>query len=79
MQDIQSTYEVSERRACRIIPISRSVVRYQPKPRDDNAVIGVLKAVAEAHPRWGFRKLYQYLRSHGYSWNHKRVYRFTVL
>jgi len=68
-------HEMSERRACRIIPISQSVARYQPKPRDDNEIIAALKAVSEAHPRWGFGKLYQYLRNQGHGWNHKRVYR----
>lgn len=72
---IQTAYGLSERRACRIIPISRSVVRYQVKPRDDQAIVLALKTVAEAHPRWGFGKLYQYLRNQGHGWNHKRVYR----
>lgn len=72
---IQSDYKLSERRVCRIIPISRSVVRYQPKPRDDRAIILELKTVSEAHPRWGFGKVYHYLRNQGHGWNHKRVYR----
>lgn len=48
---------------------------YQPKPRQDDAIIDALKTVSEAHPRWGFGKLYHYLRNQGYGWNHKRVYR----
>jgi len=72
---IQSDYELSERRACRIIPISRSVMRYQPQPRNDMAIITALKMVSEAHPRWGFGKVYQYLHNQGHGWNHKRVYR----
>jgi putative transposase len=68
-------HQLSERRACRIIPISRSVARYQPKPRDDSEINAALKAVSEVHPRWGFGKLYQYLRNQGHPWNHKCVYR----
>ena len=75
MRDIQEQYDLSERRTCRIIPISRTVLRYQPKPRCDEAIINALKTVSEAHPRWGFGKLYHYLRNQGHSWNHKRVYR----
>jgi putative transposase len=31
--------------------------------------------IAERKPRWGFKKMYHYLRNQGYRWNHKRVYR----
>src|SRR5690606_15585957 len=54
---------------------SRAVARYQPKPHDDEAIVVALKTVSEAHPRWGFGKLYQYLRNQGHGWNHKHVYR----
>jgi putative transposase len=54
-------YEISERRACRIISLSRSVLHYQAKKRDDDAMIEILKTVSEAHPRWGFGKIAQYV------------------
>jgi putative transposase len=38
-------------------------------------VITALQQLAEAHPTYGFRKLFAYLRRSGQSWNHKRVYR----
>jgi putative transposase len=31
--------------------------------------------MAEAHPTYGFRKLFAYLRRSGNAWNHKKVYR----
>jgi putative transposase len=35
-----------------------------------------LKHLAEEKPRWGFKKMYAYLRNQqNISWNHKRVYR----
>jgi len=55
--------------------MSRSVFRYQAKARDDAEVVALLQPLAEAHPRWGFRKLYQWLRNAGQPWNHKRVRR----
>ena len=75
MTAIQAEHPVSERRACRIVGIRRSVQHYQAKPRDDQALVTALQQVAEAQPRWGFNKLFYWLRNHGHRWNHKRVYR----
>ena len=38
-------------------------------------MIEQLQIIAEHKPRWGFKKMYQYLRNQGYGWNHKRVHR----
>ncbi|WP_119072106.1 DDE-type integrase/transposase/recombinase [Aggregatilinea lenta] len=32
-------------------------------------------ALVEHHRRWGFDKMMDWLRGHGFEWNHKRVYR----
>ena len=66
---------MSERRACRVVNLSRSVKRYVYKGRDDSEVIDALSALAERHPRFGFRKLFKLLRKAGHLWNHKRVWR----
>lgn len=69
---------MSERRACRLVKLSRSSYRYQAQPRDDNAVVEVLQQLAAKHLRWGFDKMMAWLRLHGYPWNHKcvrRIYR----
>lgn len=68
-------YAISQRRACQIISVSRTVLRYQGKPRDDEVVVMALQQLAEQHTRWGFGKLFQSLRLRGHPWNHKRVYR----
>lgn len=74
-EEAMNQHEISERRACRLVNLSRSVKQYQPKPRDDSAIIAVLKQLAEQHPRWGFDKMFAWCRNQGYKWNHKRVYR----
>jgi len=66
---------VSERRACRVVNLSRSVHRYVYKRRDDSEVIDALSVLAERHPRFGFRKLFKRLRNVAHPWNHKRVWR----
>jgi len=50
----------------------QSPLDWQEKDAD---VIDALNALVEAHPRWGFWKYRARLRTQGYSWNHKRIYR----
>lgn len=66
---------ISERRACRIVGLSRTVKRYKPKRVADSKIAVQLRQLADAHPRWGFKKLHDALRNRGYGWNHKRVHR----
>ena len=61
--------------ACEAFKISRCMYYYQPKLVDDTVIIDELSALAEKHPKYGFRKLFMRLRNQGFSWNHKRVYR----
>jgi putative transposase len=55
--------------------ISRSVYRYHHRKTDDGEVAEQLQQLAERKPRWGFGKMFQYLRNRGHGWNHKRVRR----
>jgi putative transposase len=66
---------ISERRACRVVGLSRTVKRYSPKRVADSEIAVQLRQLADEHPRWGFKKLYHALRNAGYGWNHKRVHR----
>jgi len=58
-----------------VVGISRSGFRYQAKKSDDGEIREQLCLIAERKPRWGFKKMTDYLRNQGYPWNHKRVYR----
>jgi len=66
---------LSERQACKILNLSRSVFRYQPKRPDDNEIEQELLALAARKPRWGFGKMLAYLKRDGHDWNHKRIRR----
>lgn len=67
---------LSERRACRLLGLSRSGYRYKPRKKpDDEEVAKVLRQLAQDHPRWGARKMAAYLKNQGYTWNHKRIAR----
>ena len=66
---------ISERRACRVVGLSRTVKRYRPTRVADSEITLQLRQLADEHPCWGFKKLYHALRNAGYGWNHKRVHR----
>lgn len=66
---------MSERRACRILNVSRSVYRYQAKKTDENQIAQELRQLAERQRSWGYGKMIDYLKHQGYSWNHKRIHR----
>jgi len=69
------TYEMSERQACRLLALSRSVFRYEAKLTDDHEIAQELLRLAEHQPRWGCGKMVDYLKNQGYDWNHKRIRR----
>lgn len=70
------THGMSERKACRIVKLSRTVFHYSSVTvgRDD-IVINELNRLAGQHPGYGFWKMYYRLRMEGFIWNHKRVHR----
>ncbi len=78
MQEVCTVHGLSERRACRLFQLSRSVCRYRPKPRYDEPIQALLTDPAQQHPRWGSRKMLHRLRNLGHGWNHKRVTASTV-
>ena len=66
---------LSERQACRTVNLSRCAYRYPAKKSDDREIAQELRQLAERQPRWGCRKMTDYLRNHGHEWNHKRIRR----
>jgi len=70
-----ATHQMSERQACALLNLSRSVYRYQAMPSDDEELREQLLSLASRKPRWGYQKMVAYLKNQGRSWNHKRVRR----
>lgn len=66
---------LSERRACRIVGLSRSVQQYRPLPKDDEAAIKRMKELASENRRYGYLRLHAMLRREGLVVNQKRTYR----
>jgi putative transposase len=67
--------ELSIRRACSAVHLSRKAYYYKSVQSSDDELIEALNKYADKHPGYGFWKLYHVLRRAGYEWNHKRVYR----
>lgn len=63
---------VSERRACCLVNLWRSVKRHEPK-RDDVATRAQVCELSVAKPRWGYRKIYDRLKVLGVKINRDRV------
>lgn len=68
-------HQTSERRGCRIIGISQSLLHYRPNAERDIPVIEALQDLAHHYPVYGFGLMFNKLRQAGLSWNKKRVYR----
>ena len=65
-----SGFEMSERRACRVIGCARMSMRYRSRRPDDAALRDRLKALAHERRRFGYRRLHVLLKREGYAVNH---------
>jgi len=70
-----SAFEMSERRACRIIGCVRMTVRYRSRRSNDAQLRERLRALAHERRRFGYRRLHVLLRREGFKVNHKRLFR----
>ena len=70
-----SAFDMSERRACKIIGCVRMTVRYRSRRPDDAKLRARLRALAHERRRFGYRRLHVLLRREGFKVNHKRLFR----
>ena len=75
VQHLVSGKMLSERRACGLVGISRSVAQYNSHRRCDAALRLRLKELAERYPRYGYLMLHAFLKQEGLVQNAKRTYR----
>jgi len=68
----------SERRACELVGISRSVMRYQVKAKDDDPLLTRLRELALEYPRYGYQTLHPILQREGLVINPKMTYRIYL-
>jgi len=74
----ESSYRVSECRACRLLEVNRSSVRYRSRESGQEPLRRRLRELATTRTHAGYRQLHVYLRREGWRINHKRTYRLYI-
>jgi putative transposase len=72
---IRQAYELSEKRACGLVGITRWSNRYQSCRDSQDDLRQRLRELAGSRPRYGYRRLTVMLRREGWKVNAKRVFR----
>ncbi len=67
--------QLSNRKACKLIGISRTSYQYKAKPKDDKELQTALTTLTTKHVAIGFWQCCYRLWNAGHWWNHKRIYR----
>jgi putative transposase len=70
-----ASYEMSERRACRLIRADRKTVRYRSRRPPDEDLRSRLRELAAEQRRFGYRRLHILLRDEGHVLNRKKTQR----
>lgn len=72
---LQGSYDISERRACRVSGCLRSSLRYQAHRNPRAPLRARIREIAEARVRYGYRRIHVLLAREGWHANHKLIYR----
>lgn len=68
-------HEVSQRRACAVLNVDRSTVRYSSVRPDDAELRQAIRNVAQERRRFGYRRIGVMLERQGITMNHKKLLR----
>src|ERR1044072_3417015 len=68
-------FGVSERRACSVLGVDRTSVRYRSRRGDDASARVRLRELASVRRRFGYRRLHVLLTREGIAMNHKKLRR----
>lgn len=75
MKYLTFTYRVSERRACNVLKVWRSLQRYVSTAKDQACLVKRIREIATVRAMYGYRRIYTLLKREGWKINRKRVYR----
>ena len=72
---LEELFEVSQRRACNVLGVDRTTVRYRSQRSDDAGIREQMRELAAERRRFGYRRLHWLLGREGVSINHKKFRR----
>ncbi|MCP3852802.1 MAG: IS3 family transposase [Gammaproteobacteria bacterium] len=72
---LKTRFQLSERRACQLVGLSRTAFRYVAQVSKDKPLRDRLLALAKNHPSYGYLFLHDLLKKEGLVQNKKRTYR----
>ena len=68
-------FDLSERRACKLVELDRSSYRYEPRADHNAQLREELVKLARQKPRYGYRRLHVLLSKRGHAASAQRIYR----
>jgi putative transposase len=68
-------HQVSQRRACNVLQVDRSAVRYKSRRVDDAELRDAIKRVSRERRRFGYRRIHVMIEREGHMVNHKKLRR----
>ena len=75
---LMEVHQVSQRRACDVLQVDRSSVRYLSRRGDDAELRDAIKRVSRERRRFGCRRVHVMIAREGFVVNHKKVRRIYV-
>jgi putative transposase len=66
---------VSQRRACDVLQVDRSTMRYQSRRADDAELRDAIKRISRERRRFGYRRIHVMVNREGHKVNHKKLRR----
>ncbi len=75
MDKVCSEWDVSIRRACRVLSVDTSTYHYKSRRRGQADLEQRIKEIAETRMRYGYRRVHVVLLREGWMTNIKRTYR----
>jgi len=72
---LQGTFQVSIRRACRVLQFQKSSYFYRSRRLSQTVLSKRIREIAQTRVRCGYRRIHVLLQREGWGVNHKRVYR----
>ena len=70
---LEGAHAVSERRVCQVVGIARSTKRRPSGRIEEAALVARIHELSQQYPRFGYRKIYDRLKSAGWRVGRERV------